>query len=327
MDYDYSHHIHDVFAYNYLSPMHLEGLPDPGNLCDRLDQVDCKMLLDGSGVFRGVALYLPEDRQARLSTEMALRPMIRRLTDPIVGPVYLLLRSEQVAAVGGAEALGQFEFVKATNILPYGFVKILCHTYEELDYLLIRSSEQRLYEKLYSKGRRRRYVEDMVVYPPLQNGLRGKASNSGIQRFPKLGGGCAENYYDYAKLFYANDIDLRKLDIWFLLGDLPDLKGVAALEATLQKWMSHISAHPHAYGELELLQVPRFVEAGAKKCAHIKADATALKEESLDLLMVMMDEINLDNCKVQFVVLGERDLISEQPSSQTAQRYGPNGGS
>src|SRR5262249_15640083 len=215
----------------------------------------------------------------------------------------------QVNSAGGPDAVSRFECVKSTTLLPYGFVKILLYTYEELDYLLIHSSEQKLYEKM-EPVTRRRYTEDMVVYPLLRNGVAGEVSNSGIERFPRVGGDCADRYYDYAKLFYADDIDLDAADFWFLMGTPPDPNGVSALNSALQKWLSHIAEYPDAYGHLALLAVPRFLAIGSKMCGHIRANISALKEEVVDLLMVIMDEINLDGCKVQFVVLGEPELSS-----------------
>jgi hypothetical protein len=321
IDYDYSHHIHDVFAYNYLSPAHMASLPDdPERLCDRLSQFDCKMLYNAAGELKGAAIYV-DSPNAKKAARQALKQVIQPVDDPPVGSGYLLLSQQQVAVAGGVEALNEFEFVDGVEVLPYGFVQVLSRS--DIEYQASFASLQLLYERIYppAKGCRGWVQDDMVSYQFLTDGMKLKPSTGGVSRIPKLGMG--DDYYGYAKLFYGPGIDLEGLDIWFLIGVTPDPDGVQALAGAVDKWLSHLAGFPEAYGRVGLIEGAKFLTIGTKTCGHIKADFTSIKDEAIDLLMIVMDETNLKGCKIQFVVLGEPYLPTAPTGADCKRGGGP----
>ncbi len=293
---DTSRHIHGVYPTSLLSQNHWERVS--GRFTGLADADDTQPLSDFVPEGTGRLLRLKDSSErtyARVAE--ALQPLIppREVTRKTSS---LLIRPDELAAMGG-EATLRAELKDAwVRVLPHGFAQVDEPQIETVaDSTRQIAALQRIYGDVYPEVRSGRlYIhERMESFPGLLDPQRT------LYRIP------GAPSVSRSLLVFRGESGARSapLDIHLLLARRTPERGQRRVHALLEEWVSTVSKHEGSYGRLTILKEPSIVEASGALDLQLTADVSELQQEAIDLLVLMLDEQNRSQWLVPYLMLGD----------------------
>ncbi len=213
----------------------------------------------------------------------------------------LLLSHEQHEAIGGDTAIEQLRWVKSFVHLPYGRAKIEWKTHIEP----IESSGeivadlQRLFGAMYAAVA----TNQLYVHEKLIEHCSIRDADSVVERLPPA----AFKERDNAWLRNTDQVDLAMLPVTFLIRRQKRCAPNRLVRDLWTGWLAAIGDDPDLLGSVTVLEDPHPIESTTEHFDVLSCtcDATRLKQEAIDMLILDVDEINTAHMLVEGIVLGE----------------------
>jgi hypothetical protein len=297
-DVDYRACIDGAYEDNFLSLHHLRRVPD---LQERLE-VDGTLETEPIEAWEGRLCGLRV--RPREGSPWGARRLAGLLGDLVHRPAsgtersFLLLSHDEVAAAGGAGALKAKPGKALLSELPHGFVQI-----EESavivpeDYLKRTAMLQSLYGPIYPGVQRGK-----VYAHELMERFEGLFDRRSI--FFRIPTGKPEGR-SLLMYFASPELDLEHLTLHLLVRHDLAPADLAQVESIIKTWLAGVAGHPDAYGSLEQRGSISVTELPGGKDIHWAVSALHLRQEAINLLVLLVDELNRARFRVPYLVFGE----------------------
>jgi hypothetical protein len=301
VDFDYASQIEDVYVYNYLSESHLREIAALDALCKATPVAECKRLYDDLRRPRGLALYFKDTSAETLHAVAAdyLHSLIPAPAPPLKS-FQLLLQGARCDAAA-RNALGNYSFAGQVTELP-DFIRV------ELKEAVSADDNKKFYSELNEFFERLRpgllrgglsVAQYIVQYHGLFD------PHQIFQRLPARSFEQPSDDAADAKLFVTSDVRLARLNLLFLINAGLAGEPLARLGDMVRDWLSALRRHPAHYGRVNVIEAFRPVTIEDRVHAETVIDATHLKQDGLNLLMLMLDEANRNEFVVPYLVCGD----------------------
>ncbi len=295
VDFDYRAAIDGVHRYNLLSAKHRSVAREAISHLVAKGAVQARELATSGDAPRGIHLEVARWNERR-AAELVAKLGVLAPQGTERSSHFLLMSAEQVAFAGGVDCVRSFRMVDELRTLRGGICEIrereVCTAEDARERFV---DLQRIFGPLYSKhGQAGRHVHDLVAYPDLIDTTRV------YQRIPRIE---AESH-GYARLFVEDRETPESSEIHLLITSEAETGALGLLRNTFAVWCATILEDPSTWGELGLGET--IVNQVSEGWSHVlsKVDISRLRQEGIHLLMLMLDELNVKLCSVQYVVLG-----------------------
>lgn len=300
-DFEYASQIEDVYVYNYLSESHLREIAALDAMCNTTTAVaECKRLYDDLRRPRGLALYLKDTAAATLHVAADyLHSLIPASAPPLKS--FQLLLPHALCDAASKNALVNYSFAAQVMELP-DFIRVALREAASADdnkkfYAALNEFFERLRPGLLRGGLS--VAELIIQYPGLFD------PHQIFQRVPASSFDQPSNAVANAKLFYASDVQLDRLNLLFLINAGGAGEPLARLGEVFRVWLSALHRHTSHYGNVNVIEAFRPVTIEERAHAETRIDATHLKQDGLNLLMLMLDDANRNESLVSYLVCGD----------------------
>lgn len=290
-DFDYARQIEDVYLYNYLSESHLRDIAELEKMCDT-SGLECKQLFDEDDIRRGLAVYLINDSEGPSVVRSYWRSLI-----PTSGAS---AKSFQLLLPGTLDPalktkLETYSFAAAVEELP-DFVRValkapLSVPDNQEFYAELTDFFERLRPGVVRRGAE--ITQLIVQYPGFFE------PDQIVQRIPyhRL---ADEN--DYVKVYVTYHAKRERLKVLFLMNAGVDSSELAGL---VREWCAVVDRHPDVYGSVDTIEELSPWAIENKTHAQMIIDATHLRPDGFNLLVLMLDHLNRADLIVRYIVCGD----------------------
>jgi hypothetical protein len=292
VDFDYRAHVEDVYELNWLSPGHVERITGKDRL-NGLPDTPIRVPLDARHSPRGLHIDTGRSSNRSLAVIRECLDGLLRYETPTRSASLLIGRS-QLAALGlpGIERLFAGSEVRR---FPHDFVEVRgIHHAANRDPLRFERTLAAFYRQAYRLGEDARAREHMVEYAGLRN------RHEVYYRIPKLGADDSQ----VVNLIVTDVVDPSELPATVVVRRGLGGSDVARVEEALHRWQNAIQDDRDVYGSFAWRVELHRSERNGTVCFEGVLDATGLRQEAINLLGLLLDEVNERTLVVPYLVLG-----------------------
>ncbi|MHC4867353.1 MAG: hypothetical protein ACYTEX_25040 [Planctomycetota bacterium] len=301
-DFDYTRYVEGVYNYNLLSKAHVTAMGDlASNLKDE-DGIEVRNIYSQDAQVGGMAVYLnPHSPENINRATPYFQPLFETVAEaPVKTRHFLLIHKEGISTTMLEQILGQYPS-KAMRVLPYDFVQV----------------EQIAPATAYEARRGTASMQKVYrqIYPTLMN--KDIYAHEYLEQFCGLFDrrmifarvvGLGRQRADFAKVRFTGEIDFERLEMTFLVHAQPTLSSKSKMHELIHNWCGIVRNHNEEYGKLEILEELRDEKIRTKHRFHLTVNAADLRQDAVNLLVLMVDEVNQKECMVPYIVFGRLRL-------------------
>ena len=121
------------------------------------------------------------------------------------------------------------------------------------------------------------------------------------QRLPSYG----TEKVEFLKIRRTDDFDFNDLEITLLVKQgLSDSK-TRKIHTLYEKWLELVEHHPDSYGTMNIIEDMKNVRLFDQNSIRFVIDGTALRQTAVNLLVLMIDEMNIEEFLVAYLIFGK----------------------
>jgi hypothetical protein len=108
---------------------------------------------------------------------------------------------------------------------------------------------------------------------------------------------------DHVKVYFTANAKRERLNVLFLMNT--GVKSYTQVAALVNEWLVALERHPDVYGSIKTIEELSPWEIENSTHAQILVDATHLRADGFNLLVLMLDNLNRADVVVRYLVCGE----------------------